>query len=270
MNKKILIGAGMVLFLIVLSVVFSPRPQRRQVQATPSGQSIQSLYQQATVLEKNKEWLEAKNLYETILTNHFDFEKIEEVQKRLENLNLNIIFSNVETPQTIIHVVEKGDSLSKIGKKYNVTVALIKRANNLKDDVIRIGQRLRIWKEPFNVFVSKSQNKMILKSGNEVIKVYTVSTGLNNSTPIGNFVIETKLVDPVWFKSGAVIPAGSPQNELGARWMGFDLAGYGIHGTIEPQSLGQQVTAGCIRMSNEDVIELYDLLTIGTKVTVVD
>ena len=199
-----------------------------------------------------------------------DFSEIEDVQKRLERTNINIIFSKTQTPQTIIHVVEKGDSLSKLGKKYNCTVALLKKGNNLKSDVIRIGQRLRVWKEPFYVSVDKSQNKLILKSSGEVIKVYTIATGKENSTPVGTFVIETKLVDPVWFKSGAIIPPDSAQNELGARWMGFDIQGYGIHGTTHPETLGQQVTAGCVRMHNNDVKELYDLLTINTEVTIVD
>jgi lipoprotein-anchoring transpeptidase ErfK/SrfK len=269
-NKKVIIIVGIIVFLITLSFLFSPRPQANRVEEKGSDDSVNVLYQEARDLETKKEWLQAKDAYKNIIRNHFDFDKIEETQKRLEALNINIILSNLETPQSIIHVVEKGDSLSKIGQKYNVTMALIKKSNNLKDDVIRIGQRLRIWQEPFSVFVDKSQNKMILRSGDEVVKVYTVATGANNSTPVGNFVIDTKLVDPVWFKSGAVIPAGSPQNELGARWMGFDMAGYGIHGTIDPGSLGQQATAGCIRMSNEDVIELYDLLPMGTQVTVVD
>lgn len=270
MNKKILIIVGIIVFLITLSFLFSPRPHASRVEGKTLDDSAGVLYQEAVDLEASKDWLDAKERYKSILKDHFDFDKIEEVQKRLETLNTKIILSNLETPQSIIHVVDKGDSLSKIGQKYNVTVALIKRSNNLKDDVIRIGQRLRIWQEPFSVFVDKSQNKMILRSGNEMVKVYTVATGANNSTPVGTFVIETKLVDPVWFKSGAVIPAGSAQNELGARWMGFDMMGYGIHGTIDPGSLGQQVTAGCVRMSNEDVIELYDLLPVGTQVTIVD
>jgi lipoprotein-anchoring transpeptidase ErfK/SrfK len=52
--------------------------------------------------------------------------------------------------------------------------------------------------------------------------------------------------------------------------MGFDAQGYGIHGTTHPESLGKQATAGCVRMHNDDVTELYDLLTINTEVTIVD
>jgi lipoprotein-anchoring transpeptidase ErfK/SrfK len=157
-----------------------------------------------------------------------------------------------------------------LAKKYGTTIELIKVRNGLKKDIIRVGQRLSIWTAPFNIFVDKSQNILMLKTGNEVLKVYRISTGLNNSTPIGEYTITTKLVDPVWFNKGIVVPPDSPQNVLGTRWLGFNLSGYGIHGTVEPETIGQQVTAGCVRMRNNEVEELYDMIPYGTKVVIVD
>ena len=111
---------------------------------------------------------------------------------------------------------------------------------------------------------------LLLKEGDDVIKVYRVSTGSNSSTPVGEYKITSKLVDPVWFNKGVVLPPESPQNVLGTRWLGFDLPGYGIHGTIEPEAIGQQVTAGCVRMRNEEVEELYSIVPLGTEVTIVN
>ncbi|MFA7271176.1 MAG: L,D-transpeptidase, partial [Candidatus Omnitrophota bacterium] len=110
----------------------------------------------------------------------------------------------------------------------------------------------------------------LLKSDEEIMKTYIVSTGKNNSTPVGNFKITSKLINPTWFKAGAVIPAGSPKNILGTRWLGLDRPSYGIHGTTEPQSLGRQATQGCVRMTNQDVEELYIIVPIGTEVIIVD
>jgi lipoprotein-anchoring transpeptidase ErfK/SrfK len=67
-----------------------------------------------------------------------------------------------------------------------------------------------------------------------------------------------------------MIPAGNPQNILGSRWLGLDKEGYGIHGTTEPQSLGKQATAGCVRMQNSEVEQLYSIVPKGTEVTIVD
>ncbi|MDD3375205.1 MAG: L,D-transpeptidase family protein [Candidatus Omnitrophica bacterium] len=271
MKKKLLIVAGVIVFLLILKLVSTPRSSTTVVKKNRSSSSeALALYEKGVELQKNNDWLEAKTIYDQMMSEHFDFDQIEDVQKRLEDVNMKIILSNVQTPQTVIHIVEKGDSLGKIGQKYNCTIALIKKSNNLKDDTIRLNQRLRIWTSEFSVLVDKSQNTLILKAGDDIVKTYTVSTGENNSTPVGTFVIETKLIDPVWFKSGAIIPPDSPKNVLGTRWMGFDIPGYGIHGTTEPEALGQQVTAGCVRMRNDEVEELYDLLPFGTKVTIVD
>jgi lipoprotein-anchoring transpeptidase ErfK/SrfK len=144
------------------------------------------------------------------------------------------------------------------------------KSNNLTDDRIIPGRKVKIWVMPFNIVVDKSQNLLFLKSSDEIIKTYIVSTGANNSTPVGTFKITSKLQNPTWYKSGAVVPAGSPENVLGSRWLGFDLPGYGIHGTIDPQSLGKQVTQGCVRMSNSEVEELYTITPQGAEVTIVD
>jgi lipoprotein-anchoring transpeptidase ErfK/SrfK len=77
-------------------------------------------------------------------------------------------------------------------------------------------------------------------------------------------------MNPTWFKAGAVVPAASPENILGTRWMGLDKPGYGIHGTTDPQSLGKQVTQGCVRLSNRDVEELYTIVPLGTEVTIIE
>jgi lipoprotein-anchoring transpeptidase ErfK/SrfK len=118
--------------------------------------------------------------------------------------------------------------------------------------------------------VDKSQNVLLLKAKEEIFKTYTVSTGKNNCTPVGNFKITNKLINPTWFKSGAVIPSGSPENVLGTRWLGFDLPGYGIHGTNEPQNLGKQVTEGCVRLQNCEIEELYTIVPTGTEVSIVN
>jgi len=118
--------------------------------------------------------------------------------------------------------------------------------------------------------VDKSQNILILESDSDVVKTYRVSTGKNNITPVGTFKITSKLIDPAWTHEGKVIPAGDPKNILGTRWLGFDVPGYGVHGTTQPQSIGQQATAGCVRMLNQEVEELYDLLPLGTEITIID
>lgn len=172
--------------------------------------------------------------------------------------------------RSVIYTVKKGDSLTSIAKSHGTTVDLIAKINGLTSDRLAIGQRLKVPTVKFNIVVDKSQNILILKAGEEVLKTYVVSTGTNNSTPVGVFQVTDKLLNPTWYKAGAVVPPDSPENVLGTRWIGITQKGYGIHGTTEPDKLGQQVTAGCVRMRNDEVEELYGFVSRGTEVTVVD
>ena len=268
MNQKILIGIVVVALLGAVGAVVKQGKGGKQ--SAEISVPVNQLLEEAAKEEAEGNKQKAKEAYAKIVSDHPDYDKVEDIQNKLGQLNLAIITSNEPTAQTVVHEVKPGDSLGKLAKQYNTTKELIKKSNNLKSDVIRVGQRLRIWNAPFNVFIDKSQNILLLKSGEEVIKIYHVSTGKDNITPVGNFKIASKIEKPVWFKSGSQpIPAESPENELGSRWMGFDTdPHYGIHGTIHPDQVGQQVTSGCVRLKNEEVEELFDVLPIGTPVNI--
>lgn len=63
--------------------------------------------------------------------------------------------------------------------------------------------------------------------------------------------------------------AGGPNNPLGARAMYLGSSLYRIHGSNEPRTIGQAVSSGCIRMTNEDVVDLYDRVRVGSKVVII-
>jgi lipoprotein-anchoring transpeptidase ErfK/SrfK len=267
-NIIVVLGIGLAVIVVVLGLrVFkrSACPITKQAAG-----SVSALFEAAKEAESKNDLLEAKKAYQRIISSSQDNKAISRAQEALYDINIKIILSPLETEQATMYEVQPNDSLYAIAKRFNTTAALIKRSNNLSRDIIRPGERLRIWMGKFSCIVDKSQNLLTLKAGEEVIKVYTISTGKQNCTPIGEFTITSKLENPVWYKEGAVVLPNSPENILGSRWLGFSLAGYGIHGTTDPASIGQQVTAGCVRMVNQDVEELYDLLPVGTEVTIID
>lgn len=193
------------------------------------------------------------------------------IPQATETAAFKTFISSQPDPHSVIHEVMAGNTLVGIARKYHVTENLVKRINNIQGSKLNVGSKLKIPTYKFSVVVDKSQNTLILKGDEDLLKTYVVSTGKDNSTPVGDFKITNKLTNPTWYKGdGKVIPYGSPENQLGTRWMGLTKKGYGIHGTIEPEKLGQQVTAGCVRMKNEDVEELYGFLIPGTEVTIVD
>lgn len=273
MNKKpvFIISAFLIIVLAVYLIVKnSPFQHKKNSRGIAS---VKHLLELANSQGAENELLLSKATYQEILNNYPNYREAQEAQKRIEELNMKIIFSpTLITAASRYYEVKPGDSLVKIAKEFNTTIELITKINMLKSGVIRPYVKLKIWTAKFSVLVDKSQNILMLKSDGEIIKTYTVSTGKDNSTPVGTFKIKDKIVNPPWFKPGASepIPPQSPENILGTRWMGFDLPTYGIHGTVQPQSLGQQVTNGCVRMRNEDVEELYSFLPAGTEVTIID
>jgi len=106
-------------------------------------------------------------------------------------------------------------------------------------------------------------------NNNQLVKTYSVAIGKPSTpTPLGSFLINQKEVNPWWYppRRKTVVPSG-PNNPLGYRWLGFAPL-YGIHGTNTPWEVGGSVSNGCVRMFEEDVEELFELVTYGTGVNI--
>ena len=111
-----------------------------------------------------------------------------------------------------------------------------------------------------------------LQAGQDLHRSPSGQVGLE--TPAGLYHVQNKAVNPAWSVpnsawagrlAGTVVPGGTPQNPLKARWLGI-YNGAGIHGTDQVGSLGTAASHGCIRMAIPDVIELYDKVPVGAPV----
>lgn len=274
MRKNLLLIIAAAVLGVSVIIILVRIGGKRSLSSAPSGGensvSASALLNEVRQLEAKGDMAGAKAIYQRLTSEFSGSSDILSWQKKLEEINIKLLFSPTVTVNSVLYQVKPGDSLAKIAREFKTTVEMIQKSNNIADSKIFPGNKIKIWTAPFCVLVDKSQNILILKTGEDVVKTYTVSTGTNNSSPVGTFKITSKLTNPTWFKSGAVVASGSPENILGTRWMGFDLGGYGIHGTTDPQNLGKQVTAGCVRMANSDVEELYSIIPEGTEVTIVD
>ncbi|MFH1504294.1 MAG: L,D-transpeptidase family protein [Candidatus Omnitrophota bacterium] len=276
--KKIHIGIIIGIVAVIIGIIAAVLPKPVKDTAKAAALEVFSAQKAQEALEAGK-LNQAKKLYKKVMETTEGAGELNKIQEKIEEINMKIIFSSVKDECSDIYTVQPKDVLMKIARKFNTTVGLIQRANNLKSDIIRLKQKLKVNICPFSIVVDKSQNKLFLKRKGEIIKTYNVSTGKDNTTPVGTFKISNdKLRNPAWYRIGAVIPPDSPDNILGTRWMGLkgldnngiDVKGYGIHGTTKPQDLGKQITLGCVRMKNEDVEELFDIVPSGTEVTIVD
>ncbi|HSH36093.1 L,D-transpeptidase family protein [Schnuerera sp.] len=104
--------------------------------------------------------------------------------------------------------------------------------------------------------VDRKQLSVIDLSSNKIINNYVIATGkANTPTPLGTF----KIIEKAKWGGG-----------FGSRWLGLDVpwGKYGIHGTNKPGSIGFNASAGCIRMRNKDVEELYNTIDYNTTVAI--
>ena len=116
------------------------------------------------------------------------------------------------------------------------------------------------------IVVSIPDRKLVLLDGDRVVKSYDVAVGkVSTPTPEGEFQIINHIQNPTYYGTGVVIGPGNG-NPLGTRWMGLSAKGYGIHGTNVPSSIGKAASHGCIRMRQQDLEELFELVKVGTTV----
>ncbi len=224
----------------------------------------------AQALVEERKLPEARELYQKLYRKNLRAADMTKVKAAIQDLNVRILFAGIEPDEYYSYEVQKGNALYPLARRLGVSAELIQRQNRLKSNAIRPGTSLKISNATFSIHVSKSRNTLDLYKNGKWFKTYPVATGRDNSTPVGKFFIKNKSVNPDWYKDGKKIPAGSPDNILGTRWMGFDLPQYGIHGTTLPETIGQQASDGCVRMLNRDVEELYAIVPEKTVVTVVD
>lgn len=219
------------------------------------------------------------------------------LRTQIATLNDRLLFSPTiasDDPLASRYVIEPGDALSRISRKTgaNVDWRFIQRINQISDPRrIRVGQTLKIIKGPFHAVVDKSDYRMDVyaeipaSAGGGVVFVRSFPVGLGelDSTPTGEWIVreDSKLVNPHWVnpRTGERFGADNPENPIGERWIGLQgtdadttaLSGYGIHGTIEPSSIGQQRSMGCVRLLDEDVNIVYELLAEGvSRVAIVE
>ena len=128
-----------------------------------------------------------------------------------------------------------------------------------------------------SIVIDRGKCELYLYEGTKLVKTYTVAVGQPAwPTPVGNFVIISKQVDPTWYPPDSSWAAGAkpigpgPSDPLQARVMWLSAPAVGIHGTNEPWSIGSHASHGCIRMRVPDVEDLFNRVFVGTPVQIVD
>ncbi len=178
--------------------------------------------------------------------------------------------------------VKSGDSLTSIRQRaikehagLVVCTGLIERANQLRNERdLHPGEELRIPTDKVHTLVDISTRWVLYMMGDQVVAAWEGGVGKPGSETVpGNYKIGLKQKNPSWFRSGApLVPYGHPENPLGTRWLSWQLNGVeshlGFHGTTDPGTVGGAVSSGCVRLRNQDVEALFEILPEKTDVLV--
>ncbi|MEZ5774607.1 MAG: L,D-transpeptidase [Hyphomicrobiaceae bacterium] len=132
--------------------------------------------------------------------------------------------------------------------------------------------------KPGQIIVSFGDRRLYLVTSPGRALAYPIAIPRDQSRWSGVTSVSMKRVNPPWTptptmraenpKLPAFVPGGHPLNPLGVRALYLGSSTYRIHGTDAPWTIGEAVSKGCIRMYNEDVVDLYERVKVGTRVTV--
>ena len=201
------------------------------------------------------------------------------------------IFSEVQGGEAM-YSVKKNDSLYSLsGRDGSAWQYLAQKNNLILPFKLTVGQRLMINNRHI-IPQTQIADGLLLNIPGHMLYLFEqgilslrfpVGVGRPDwPTPTGFFKIIGKHTNPTWtvpksiqeemIREGKVVtekvPPG-PDNPLGKYWLPLSIAGYGIHATIWPESIGHSTTHGCIRMTTKDIENLYSHITSGTPITIV-
>ena len=249
-------------------------PQKTAEPAADEPAGFAQLMTQAEAQYKNGMLVAARELVYRALTQQGVVEYSKpwfRAAELLNKVNGTLMNTAAPAPEKKRYVIKHGDSLSRIARTQKTTVQALQRMNELSKTsaVIHPGNSLYYIEGLWSIKVSKSQYTLSLYLNEKLYRVYKVGVGRQDRTPVGVFEILNKSREPSWAPPGREpLPYGHPDNIIGTRWMGLKpiegtdpyIRGYGIHGTVDPDSVGTPSSAGCVRLRNEQVEELFDFI----------
>jgi lipoprotein-anchoring transpeptidase ErfK/SrfK len=185
-----------------------------------------------------------------------------------------------DDPLATVHVLAGGESLNAIAKRYGIPEELLARINEITDpNRVRAGMRLKTLRGPFHAVISKTEHRMDVYLGDALVRSFRVGLGTNGGTPTGVWVVRDKLRNPDWTDPVTAhhYAADDPTNPIGEHWIALTgiegecvgRQGFGIHGTVDPKSIGENLSMGCVRMLADEVAFVFDLFVPGQSRVVI-
>ncbi|HHI78346.1 MAG TPA: L,D-transpeptidase [Planctomycetes bacterium] len=199
-------------------------------------------------------------------------------QKALEGL----LFRPGGKWHSVQRTVKKNGTLDGIAQEIERTFdipmspGILQMVNRIPDPrKLRWKQVIRVPIDPIRVVVEKRSFALKVFLGDALFRIYPVGLGMEGKTPVARFEVVEKEQNPRWVdpESGKLWAGNDPGNPLGGYFIKLkhpEFQGFGLHGTIDPSSIGKESSRGCVRLGKEAIQELFLYLPRRTIVQVVE
>lgn len=164
--------------------------------------------------------------------------------------------------------VQPGETLQQIADRYDVPWQLLAKINGIREpDRLAPGQELKVVRGPFNAVIHLDRYELTLMLHGRYAGRFPIGIGQDQPVMTGLQLVKDKMMNPTYYGSGQVIDADDPNNPLGERLIGLGSR-LSLHGTNDPQGIGRTGGPGTIRLSNRDIEDVFDILSIGSRVVI--
>jgi lipoprotein-anchoring transpeptidase ErfK/SrfK len=164
--------------------------------------------------------------------------------------------------------VRPGDTLDQIAETYNVTPQLLAKINAIRDPLsLAPGAELKVVRGPFDATVDLDRLELTLNLQGRYAGRFMIGLGSDCPQLEGDYAVREKMIGPTYYGREGTIASEDPANPLGKRWIGLDNR-VGIHGTNDPRNVGAAAGRGAICLGDGDVEDVFDILTIGSRVVI--
>lgn len=242
-------------------------------------ETSQTILKQANDLVRAQQLIAARKLLTNFLDQYGDHDACEPLWTLAVQIGQETILSPKvfpDDPFCYTYRVKPGESLSQLAAKCAVPHQFIAWINRISDPrKMRADQEIKLVRGPVNATVTKHNLFIYLSLQNVPFAKYPVGLGKDGCTPLGSWLVEDRVKDPVYNDpdTGKTYGQNDPENPTGGYWIrlkglggeALGKTGFGIHGTIDPGSIGKFMSRGCIRMQKADIAKVFDMLQPGAS-----
>ncbi|MCA8910516.1 MAG: L,D-transpeptidase family protein [Planctomycetes bacterium] len=234
-------------------------------------QDISINIQSTTDQEREKALRDGYGRLATLLESPLPMEERSRAIELFHSITDELFLSTTHNEFCDNYVVKRNDSYDKIASRHHISTNLLYDLNSRPRGatMLHLNDNLKVPKGDPQLVIRKRDFTCSLYFGKFMVRQYIIAHGRNNNTPVGMTSIASMTIDPEKSAQGP----NDPRGEMKLRWIGLaeyadHRTGFGLHGTQYPDSIPGMTSAGCIRMHDDNVIELYDIVRIGNKVEI--